>query len=403
MLLPDGGLELIQARLNILERQGRFDEFLNFAGVMGVPDRRATMLVRLGRAEEALAYALERLTTAEEALSLARTLRESDDAERALQVAEHGLSLPGKWSTYDVYQATPPLPGELAIWTRDLAHELDRPELALRAARLAFEHETSLGSYLRAQEIAGDSWDALRPELLTYLRDHRSVAPAGHVDIFLHEGLIEDAVAAVENIYDWRLTARVADAAIATHPEWVITTGRRRAFAIMDEGRSSHYSEAVAWLRRVGEAERVLGHLDTWRTELDDLIAKHMRKYKLRPMLEDLRRRPSPGRQVGFMRTGSPLSLEGPPLASIEILIVLLLIVANGVLSGSEMAVVSARRARLQARAEAGDNGAAVALLTCREAGPVPLHCPDRDHPDRHPRRHLRRRDGRRDRQRLVG
>ncbi len=49
-------------------------------------------------------------------------------------------------------------------------------------------------------------------------------------------------------------------------------------------------------------------------------------------------------------------------MASIEILIVLLLIVANGVLSGSEMAVVSARRARLQTRAEAGDNGAAVAL-----------------------------------------
>ncbi len=49
-------------------------------------------------------------------------------------------------------------------------------------------------------------------------------------------------------------------------------------------------------------------------------------------------------------------------MASIEILIVLLLIVANGVLSGSEMAVVSARRARLQTRAEAGDTGAAVAL-----------------------------------------
>ncbi len=49
-------------------------------------------------------------------------------------------------------------------------------------------------------------------------------------------------------------------------------------------------------------------------------------------------------------------------MASIEILIVLLLIVANGVLSGSEMAVVSSRRARLQARAEAGDSGAAVAL-----------------------------------------
>jgi len=103
--------------------------------------------------------------------------------------------------------------------------------------------------------------------------------------------LIGDAVAAVEGIYDWGLTARVADAAVATHPQWVATTARRRAFAIMDEGRSSHYDEAVAWLARAGAAERVLGHIDAWRTELDDLIAKHVRKYKLRPMLEDLRRR----------------------------------------------------------------------------------------------------------------
>ena len=59
----------------------------------------------------------------------------------------------------------------------------------------------------------------------------------------------------------------------------------------MDEGQSSHYADAVAWLRRAGAAERVLGHIDAWRAELDGLIAKHVRKYKLRPMLEDLRRR----------------------------------------------------------------------------------------------------------------
>lgn len=291
LLLADGGLELIQARLNILERQGRFDEFLNFAGAMGVPDRRATMLVRLGRTEEALSDGLERLHTADEALSLARAFRESDDLERALQVAEHGLSLPARWDSYSVYQATAPLPGELAIWTRDLAHELGHPELALRAARIAFEHEASLGSYLRTREIAGDSWDALRPDLLTYLREHRSAHPAGHVDIFLHEGLINDAVTAVSDIYDWRLTARVADAAVATHPEWVTAKARRHAYGIMDGGQSSHYADAVAWLRRAGVAERVLGHIDAWRAELDDLIAKHVRKYKLRPMLEDLRRR----------------------------------------------------------------------------------------------------------------
>jgi putative hemolysin len=54
-------------------------------------------------------------------------------------------------------------------------------------------------------------------------------------------------------------------------------------------------------------------------------------------------------------------------LASIEILIVLLLILANGVLAASEMSVVSARQARLQGRAEAGDAGAAAALALAQK------------------------------------
>lgn len=47
---------------------------------------------------------------------------------------------------------------------------------------------------------------------------------------------------------------------------------------------------------------------------------------------------------------------------SVEILIVLLLIVLNGVFSMSELAVMSARKARLQQRADEGDAGARVAL-----------------------------------------
>jgi putative hemolysin len=45
-----------------------------------------------------------------------------------------------------------------------------------------------------------------------------------------------------------------------------------------------------------------------------------------------------------------------------EILIILVLVLANGVFSMSELAIVSARRARLKPRAEGGDRGAAAAL-----------------------------------------
>ena len=46
----------------------------------------------------------------------------------------------------------------------------------------------------------------------------------------------------------------------------------------------------------------------------------------------------------------------------LEIAITLALIIANGLFSGSEIAVVSARRSRLQRRADTGNHGAREAL-----------------------------------------
>lgn len=54
---------------------------------------------------------------------------------------------------------------------------------------------------------------------------------------------------------------------------------------------------------------------------------------------------------------------------SIEILILLLLIIANGVFSMSEAAVISARKARLQQRAEEGSPGAQAALKLTEDPG----------------------------------
>ena len=56
-------------------------------------------------------------------------------------------------------------------------------------------------------------------------------------------------------------------------------------------------------------------------------------------------------------------------MIAVEALAVLLLIVANGVLAMSELAVVSARRHRLQAMANAGNAGAARALTLAEDSG----------------------------------
>ena len=51
----------------------------------------------------------------------------------------------------------------------------------------------------------------------------------------------------------------------------------------------------------------------------------------------------------------------------VEIVLLLILFLANGVLAMAEMAVVSARKIRLQQRAEAGDENARTALQLARQ------------------------------------
>ncbi len=269
--------DLIVARLNVLGRLGRCDEYLRLAEHAGEVSRRAVMLVRLGRTEEAVGYGLEHLRGPGEALAVAEALREREEPEEALRIGERGLSLEGRKA-------------RLAVWVRELASGTGRPDLALRAGVIAFREDLSLASYLRVRELAGARWPEHRDELLDHLRRLRggSYHPAGHVEIFLHEGLVRDAIAAVDASPVDALVGRVTEAAVESHPDWVIGACRLRAEQIMDEGRARRYSEAVAWLARARSAYRAAGREGEWRAYLEGLIARHGRKYKLRPMLEDL-------------------------------------------------------------------------------------------------------------------
>ncbi|HYU77637.1 MAG TPA: hemolysin family protein, partial [Vicinamibacterales bacterium] len=76
-------------------------------------------------------------------------------------------------------------------------------------------------------------------------------------------------------------------------------------------------------------------------------------------------REPSPG-GIGLTSGGIPLpdglQFEGVTGVSLEIVIILLLVLANGVFAMSEIAVVAARKIRLQQRAEEGNHRAKAAL-----------------------------------------
>jgi uncharacterized Zn finger protein len=152
----------------------------------------------------------------------------------------------------------------------------------------AFRADPGLAPYRRVGELADERWPEYRERLLGLLRQSPSYLPAGQVEVFLHERLIGDAIAAVEGKSAGVLLAQVADAAIESHPEWVIEACRGPAEEIMDEGRSKHYEEAVDWLAKARDAHLAAGREDGWRAYLEELIARHQRKYKLRPMLENL-------------------------------------------------------------------------------------------------------------------
>jgi len=254
---------LANARLNILERQGRRQEFLNLAAATGQARRYAAMLVQLGRVDDAVAHALEHLTTVEEARALAEDLREQGQLEAALRVGEHGLTLEGSKT-------------QLAPWVRDLADGMGARERALAAAQVAVRADASLANFLRTGELAGDEWPQLREELLTWLRRTHTYYPQGQVDIFLHEGLLEDAMAAVEGGATHTLVEQVVDAVLSKHPDWAIRMSRQQAEPIMDGGKAQYYDAAAAWLGKARDAYR------------QEMLSRHQRKYKLRPLIEAL-------------------------------------------------------------------------------------------------------------------
>lgn len=273
---PDYADDLAVARLNVLERQGRTTEYLNLAEAEGQTAKYVTMLVKAGRHQEAIEYGLRSLATPDEALELAQTLREHNQPQEALRVAEHGLTLQENSFA-------------LARWLRELASGLGQSEVALKAARAAFVQSLALDDYQAAQAIAGADWPAVKTELLKRL-DAASFAP-GKIDIYLYEGMVEAAIKAIDrsSYVGYDAVERVVDAAWQSHPEWVIRQCQKQAESIMDRGKAEHYHHAVRWLEKARQAYLAANRASQWSKYLEGLVQKHARKYSLRPRLEALR------------------------------------------------------------------------------------------------------------------
>jgi len=268
--------ELALARLEALERQGRGEEYLRLAKAEGQFGLYVLMLAHLGRVEEAVDEGLRLLDQPSQFLALADVLRQRHEPAAALRVAKRGLVAEGP-------------KGELAAWLSDLAHVMGDEAVALDAAGAAFREIPSLPAYQRIQGLAGERWPEMREELLGHLRAMSGyIWSEAQVDVFLHEGLLDDAIDAVEKDVSYDLIERVMDAALADRPEWVIRVASRQAERIINAGKSKYYHHAVDWLRRAQMAYQVEGREAEWRAYLAEIRDRHGRKYKLMQMLRTL-------------------------------------------------------------------------------------------------------------------
>ncbi len=108
--------------------------------------------------------------------------------------------------------------------------------------------------------------------------------------MFLHERLIDDAMAALDTYASHTLVEQVVDAALQSQSylEWVIQACRKQAEYIMDRGKADLYSSAANWLAKARKAYYMQGSESEWQAYLDELLSQHGRKYKLVPMLKAL-------------------------------------------------------------------------------------------------------------------
>ena len=203
-------------------------------------------------------------------------------------MARHGLSLVAG-------EDTPYSGGRLALahWLRDLAESVGRRELALEASLVAVREFPSLNDYQNVQSLAGHRWPALREDLLKMLHE-KSYHTRAPVEIYLYEGLIDDAIAAVSDTYaSHELVDIVVDGALKSnsHHEWVIEACRRQAETIIEGGKSQLYRAAACWLEKAKAASVAAGREDEWRAYIQEIVARHKRKRSLVALLEALLKR----------------------------------------------------------------------------------------------------------------
>lgn len=261
--------DLTEAKLNVLDRQGRTEEYLALCKKEERHLRYALKLCDLKQVADAMKYAKKHLSTAEESLEVARRLRESRMVAEAIEIGEHGLKLNG------------PKAG-LGEWLGPVEEAQKRTKQALTAWLAGFGEHPSLETYKTIKRLAGSGWKRLRPDVMTKL--HKSYDKQVLAEVYLLEEEWDEAIKVAERrdaLYP--VVETVADGVMSYRPEWVTQISLKHAERLMSEPKSKNYPIAATWLKRAKQAYKLLGKTDEWKRYLEET----REKYKRRPALQN--------------------------------------------------------------------------------------------------------------------
>ena len=266
--IDSGFDDLTEVKLNVLDRQGRTEEYLALCKQEGRHLRYALKLCDLKQVAEAVKYSKKYLSIAEETLEVARRLRESRLVTETIEIGEHGLKLKGSKAS-------------LGEWLGPVEEAQGRTKQALTAWTAAFGEDPTLDIYKTIKRLAGTNWGRLRSEVMAKLRRTHDKQVLAEVSLLEEEW--DDAIQVAEGRDGWYTVAEiVADGVIQHRPEWVVQISLKHAERLMSEVKSKNYPIAAAWLKRAKQAYTLLGKSDEWKKYLKET----KEKYKRRPALQ---------------------------------------------------------------------------------------------------------------------
>lgn len=260
-----------------------------------------SLLLTMGRTDEAVSLATRRLPSARELIDFADKWLETAGTSalpRAIALADDRLwENEGKQPQDDFL---------LRQWLERRYLEQGEPARALKFVKERFHAAPTLAVYNDARTIATredqpeELWPELRRELLAAL--HKLGHWSTTIDIHLSDGEIGDAITALHEAetprkprsgapyYGWAYSLpayqmKVAAAAEESHPQESIRIYRKLAEVEIGHRNRDHYKQAADYLARVKTLQESTGAQDEWASLISEVRLHHK---SLRALREEL-------------------------------------------------------------------------------------------------------------------